>query len=99
MIESDDRYLNVDMIATPSINYFKNINSVLLKKSKFLFYFFDENLIDMFNPKDNYNSRTSKILLSGKINFYHILLENKCIQTILIIKIFLIGWNIQVIII
>jgi hypothetical protein len=68
VIELDERYVNVDMIVTPSINYFRNINSILLEKSKFLFYFFDENLIDMFNPKNNYNSRTSKILLSGKIN-------------------------------
>jgi len=68
IIESDKRYLNVDMIFTPSINYFRNINSTLLEKSKFLFYFFDEKLIDMFDPFDNYNSRANKILLSGKIN-------------------------------
>jgi hypothetical protein len=68
LIESDERYLNVDLIVSPSINYFKNINSSLLKKSKFLFYFFDENIIDKFNPLDNYKTRINKILLSGKIN-------------------------------
>ena len=68
VIESDERYLNVDMIITPSINYFRNINSILLEKSKFLFYFFDEKIIDMFNPFDSYKNRNNKILLSGKIN-------------------------------
>ena len=35
----------------PSINYFRNINSALLEKSQnFYSTFFDENLIDMFDP-------------------------------------------------
>ena len=68
IIDSDERYLNVDKIVSPSINYFKNINSKLLNKSFFLFYFFDEKIIDLFDPYSNFNGRINKILLSGKIN-------------------------------
>lgn len=67
LVDKDERYLNVDLILTPSLDYFENIDSNLLSKSKFLFYFFDINLIDKFNPI-NYDNRINKILLTGKIN-------------------------------
>ena len=67
LVDKDERYLNVDLILTPSLDYFENIDSNLLSKSKFLFYFFDINLIDKFNPI-NYDNRIKKILLTGKIN-------------------------------
>ena len=67
IIDKDCRYINCDYIVSPSIDYFYNIKSNLIDKSKFLFYFFDEEIIDNFNPT-NYDDRISKILLSGKIN-------------------------------
>ena len=68
LIYKDERYINCDLILTPSIDYFKNINCMFIYKSKFLFYFFDEKLINKYNPKYNYLYRKNKILLSGKIN-------------------------------
>lgn len=66
-LEVDDRYKNVDIIVSPSVEYFYNVGTKLVNKVKFLFYYFDEKLIDLYNP-DNYDSRINKILLSGKIN-------------------------------
>ena len=68
LINNDERYINCDLIVSPSIDYFININSILQNKCKFLFYFFDEKLIDKYNPKYDYYYRKNKILLSGKIN-------------------------------
>ena len=68
LIYKDERYTNCDLIISPSIDYFNNINCTLLNKTKFLFYFFDEKLIDKYNPKYDYFYRKNKILLSGKIN-------------------------------
>jgi hypothetical protein len=68
IIENDDRYINVDLIVSPSIDYFINIDCNLLRKTKFLFYFFDEKIINNFDPFDTYKNRINKILLSGKIN-------------------------------
>ena len=68
LINNDERYINCDLIVSPSIDYFININSILQNKCKFLFYFFDEKLIDLYNPKYDYYYRKNKILLSGKIN-------------------------------
>ena len=67
-IDKDERYKNVDLIVTPSIDYFINIKSNLINKSRFLFYFFDEKFIDLYNPKVNFELRINKIILSGKIN-------------------------------
>jgi len=66
VIDNDERYINVDLIVSPSLDYFKNINSKLVNKSKFLFYFFDERIIHKYNPENN--NRINKILLTGKIN-------------------------------
>ena len=68
LINNDERYINCDLIVSPSVDYFININSILQNKCKFLFYFFDEKLIDKYNPKYDYYYRKNKILLSGKIN-------------------------------
>jgi hypothetical protein len=68
LIYKDERYINCDLIISPSIDYFNNINCTLVDKTKFLFYFFDEKLIDKYNPKYDYFYRKNKILLSGKIN-------------------------------
>ena len=68
LINNDERYINCDLIVSPSVDYFININSILKNKSKFFFYFFDEKLIDLYNPKYDYYYRKNKILLSGKIN-------------------------------
>ena len=67
LVDKDERYKNVDLIVSPSLDYFENIESTLIPKSKFLFYFFDKQLIDKFYPS-NYQERISKILLTGKIN-------------------------------
>ena len=67
LIDNDDRYKNVDLIISPSIDYFYNVNSTLINKSKFLFYFFDERIINKFSPND-FDMRVNKILLTGKIN-------------------------------
>lgn len=67
LIDNEIRYLNCDLILSPSIDYFYNIKSKLINKSKFIYYFFDENIINDYNPS-NYDDRKSKILLSGKIN-------------------------------
>ena len=68
LINNDERYINCDLIVSPSIDYFIKINSIFQKKTKFIFYFFDEKLIDLYNPKYDYYYRKNKILLSGKIN-------------------------------
>ena len=67
LIDDDDRYKNVDLIISPSIDYFYNVNSILINKSRFLFYFFDERIINKFSPA-NFDMRINKILLTGKIN-------------------------------
>ena len=67
LIDNDERYQNVDLILSPSVDYFTNIKSKILTKTKFLFYFFNEQIIDKFNPL-NYDMRLNKILLTGKIN-------------------------------
>jgi len=66
-IDNDERYINVDLILSPSIDYFINLKSTLINKSKFLFYFFDERIINNYNPV-NYDNRINKIILTGKIN-------------------------------
>ena len=68
LIYKDERYINCDLIISPSIDYFNNIKCTLIDKTKFLFYFFDEKIIDKYNPKYDYFYRKNKILLSGKIN-------------------------------
>lgn len=67
-IDEDERFKNCTLIFSPSVDYFKNIESRLIYKSKFLFYFFDENFINEYNPSVTFSKRTNKILLSGKIN-------------------------------
>tara|TARA_B100000886_G_scaffold338830_1_gene302599 strand:- start:8663 stop:9664 length:1002 start_codon:yes stop_codon:yes gene_type:complete len=66
-LNNDFRYNNANLIVSPSIDYFYNVGSKLINKSKFLFYYFDENIINNYNPI-NFDKRISKILLSGKIN-------------------------------
>jgi len=81
-INNDTRYINSDIIISPSTIYFQNINNEFYNKSKFLFYFFDENLIDKYNPNifskaeshhlEPVAKRINKIILSGKINQQYI---------------------------
>ena len=67
-IDNDIRFLNSTLILSPSIDYFINIKSKLINKSKFIFYFFDENIIERYNPDENFINRKNKVVLSGKIN-------------------------------
>lgn len=67
-IDNDERFINSDIIVSPSVLYFQNIKHKFYEKSKFLFYFFNEEIIDNYNPKQNYNKRKNQIILSGKIN-------------------------------
>ena len=39
LIDNDERYQNVDLILSPSVDYLTNIKSKLLTKTKFLFTF------------------------------------------------------------
>ena len=66
-LDNESRFVNCNLIISPSIDYFININSNLINKSEFLFYFFDENIINNYYP-NNFDKRINKILLSGKIN-------------------------------
>ena len=67
-IDNDERYINSDVIVSPSILFFKNIEHEYYKKSKFLFYFFDEKIIDNYDPSKNFDTRKNKIILSGKLS-------------------------------
>jgi hypothetical protein len=67
-INNDERYINSDVIVSPSKLFLKNISHEFYKKTKFLFYFFDENIIDNYNPENDFNTRKNKIILSGKIS-------------------------------
>ena len=60
-----DNSLNkMDLLLTPSVHYWKNINHPLLTKTKYYFYCFNENFYNEL-PINNYNERKTKILLSG----------------------------------
>lgn len=67
-IDTDIRYIKSDIILSPSILYFDNIKHDFFQKTKFLSYFFDEDIIDNYNPNNDFDTRTNKIILSGKIN-------------------------------
>lgn len=53
-----------DFILTPSLEYFKNINSQYLSKTHFYFYNLNENFYNKL-CLTNWNQRNNKILLSG----------------------------------
>ena len=63
---NSEKLNKIDLILTPSINYFKNINSRYLSKTRFIFYSLDERLYDKIT-NINYNNRINKIILSGCI--------------------------------
>ena len=64
----DERYKYSDLIISPSTEYFENIKSPYLNKTKFLFYYFDEYFIEEYNPDITFNARKNKILLTGNIS-------------------------------
>jgi hypothetical protein len=60
----DESLNKMDLLLTPSIHYWKNLNHPYLNKSVFYFYCFNENYFDKL-PINNYDTRINKILLSG----------------------------------
>lgn len=66
-MERDERYIHTDLIISPSTTYFENISSQYLYKTEFLFYYFDENFIEEYNPKKTLDGRKNQILLTGNI--------------------------------
>ena len=66
-IDFDERYIYTDLIISPSSVYFEQMRSHYMNKTEFLFYYFDENLIDKYNPTKTFSTRKNKILLTGNI--------------------------------
>lgn len=60
----EDSLNKMDLLLSPSIHYWKNLNHPLLDKARYYFYCFNETFFDKL-PMDNYNDRINKILLSG----------------------------------
>ena len=56
----------MDLMLTPSIHYWKNINSPYLSKTNFYFYCINETFNNMLRI-NNFKTRKNKILLSGAI--------------------------------
>ena len=66
---SDIRFDKADKILTGSKNYFESLNSHYLEKTDFWFFNLDENYFDNI-PIDNFETRKTKILLSGALSIY-----------------------------
>lgn len=68
-----------DIILTPSIKYFENIESDYLPKTVYFPYMINENILDEYNI--NFDKKKYKILISGEINHLVYTKRKKCVMT------------------
>jgi hypothetical protein len=74
-IELKDKRLDMaDLIISPSIDYFKNIDSLYKDKTYFIPFSFNSENEKIFKIQNfnNFNERINKIILSGSLDFYKI---------------------------